>query len=88
MSKSKRFLTSPDVSSILDQADNHIQIMLFVKKDDNEGTDFYYMGNMKTIKESAEQTKMESGESVVNIQFDMVTPVSQNMYNYLEGLSA
>ncbi|MBB5219914.1 superfamily II DNA or RNA helicase [Treponema rectale] len=88
MSKSKRSLTSPDVSSILNQADNHIQIMLFVKKDDNEGTDFYYMGNMKTVKESAEQTQMESGESVVNIQFDMETPVTQNMYNYLEGLSA
>lgn len=88
MSKSKRSLTSPDVSSILNQEDNHIQIMLFVKKDDNEGTDFYYMGNMKTVKESAEQTQMESGESVVNIQFDMETPVSQSMYNYLEGLSA
>lgn len=88
MSKSKRSLTSPDVSSILNQADNHIQIMLFVKKDDNEGTDFYYMGNMSTVKESAEQTQMESGESVVNIQFDMETPLTQNMYNYLEGISA
>jgi hypothetical protein len=88
MSKSKRSLTSPDVLSIINQKDNNIQIMLFVKKDDNEGTDFYYMGNMNTVRESAEQTKMESGESVVNIQFDMEIPVSQNMYNYLEGISA
>ena len=85
MSKSKRSLTSPDVSSIINQDENHIQIMLFVKKDDNEGTDFYYMGNMNTVKDSAEQTKMESGESVVNIQFDMKTPVPQNLYNYLEA---
>ena len=28
---------------------------------------------------------MKSGESVVNIQFDIEPPVPQNLYNYLEG---
>ena len=34
---------------------------------------------------SYSDTTMKSGESVVNIQFDMETPVPQNLYNYFEG---
>lgn len=34
---------------------------------------------------SFENTTMKSGESVVNIRFDMETPVAQNLYNYLEA---
>ncbi len=41
------------------------------------------MGKMKY--NSYEDTTMSSGESVVNIQFDMENPVPQNLYNYLEG---
>ncbi len=84
MSKNKRTSSSPDVASILAQKENGIQIKLFVKKDDNEGTDFYYLGNMKT--DTFNDTTMKSdgkNVSVVNIQFDLETPVSQNLYNYL-----
>ena len=62
---------------------NHICVLLFIKKDDAEGTDFYYLGKMNY--NSFEDTKMKSGESIVNIQFDIVPPVPQNLYNYLEG---
>ncbi|MBO5137080.1 MAG: DUF3427 domain-containing protein [Spirochaetaceae bacterium] len=57
--------------------------MLFVKKDDAEGTDFYYLGKMNY--NSFEDTTMKSGESVVKIRFEMETPVPQNPFNYLEG---
>lgn len=62
---------------------NNIRVMLFIKKDDAEGTDFYYLGKMNY--NSYLDTTMKSGESVVNIQFDMETPVPQNLYNYFEG---
>lgn len=62
---------------------NHIRILLFVKKDDAEGTDFYYLGKMNY--NSFEDTTMKSGESVVKIRFEMETPVPQNPFNYLEG---
>jgi hypothetical protein len=86
MSKNKRTSTSPDVSVILDQARNKIEIPLFVKKDDNEGTDFYYLGNMK--RDTFEDTTMKSeGKSVnvVNIRFDLENAVPQELYNYLEA---
>ena len=76
MSKNKRTSTSPDVSVILDQARNKIEIPLFVKKDDNEGTDFYYLGNMKSEGKSV---------NVVNIRFDLENAVPQELYNYLEA---
>lgn len=89
MSKNKRYLNSPDVEAILNQENNNIQIELFIKKDDNEGTDFYYIGNMKTDYESKEQTQIpdEKGQMlpVVNLQFDIVPSVPQNLYNYLEA---
>ena len=62
---------------------------LFIKKDDAEGKDFYYIGKMITDFDSKEQTQIpnEKGQMlpVVNIQFDIVPPVPQNLYNYLEG---
>ncbi len=64
--------------------------MLFVKKNDDEGSDFYYLGNM--IYNSFEDTKMNSEKDgriekvpVVNIQFSMKNPVPQQLYNYLES---
>ena len=89
MSKNKRYLNSPDVEAILNQNTNNIQIELFIKKDDNEGTDFYYIGKMLTDSESKEQTQIpnEKGQMlpVVNLQFDIEPAVPQNIYNYLEA---
>ncbi|MCR4939323.1 MAG: DEAD/DEAH box helicase [Treponemataceae bacterium] len=89
MSKNKRYLNSPDVEAILNQEKNDIQIELFIKKDDNEGTDFYYIGKMLTDYDSKEQTEIpnEKGQMlpVVNLQFDIVPSVPQSLYNYLEA---
>lgn len=79
----------PDVSAILNQKSNNIQVQLFVKKNDNEGADYYYMGEMSPVECSATEIKIadenENMLPVVNIQFSMKTPVSQNIYNYLEA---
>ena len=83
MSRSRRTSKSEEVATIINQPRNNIRVMLFIKKDDAEGTDFYYLGKMNY--NSYLDTTMKSGESVVNIQFDMETPVPQNLYNYFEG---
>ncbi len=89
MSKNKRYLNSPDVEAILNQETNNIQIELFIKKDDNEGTDYYYIGNMKTDYDSKEQTQIsdEKGQllPVVNLQFDIEPSVPLSLYNYIEA---
>ena len=84
MSKNKRTSSSPDVSVIINQKTNGVKIPLFVKKDDKEGTDFYYLGNM--IEKKFEDTKMESSDgpvNVVNVVFDLETPVQEGLYKYI-----
>ena len=84
MSKNKRTSSSPDVSVIINQKTNGVKIPLFVKKDDKEGTDFYYLGNM--IEKKFEDTKMESSDgpvNVVNVVFDLETPVREGLYKYI-----
>ena len=86
MSKNKRTSSSPDVSEIINQSRNNIQIPLFVKKSDNEGSDFYYLGPMKEL--SYKDTKMKAnGElvNVVNVIFSIDNPLPHNLYNYLES---
>tara|TARA_R110002111_G_scaffold16141_6_gene41518 strand:- start:236 stop:3691 length:3456 start_codon:yes stop_codon:yes gene_type:complete len=87
MSKSNRKIESKDVQSILGN-NGVIRLPLFIKKNNDEGTDFYYMGNINPQKTNVEQTKMNSDSgkqvSVVKIRFDLENPVSDSMYKYLE----
>jgi len=87
MSKSNRKLESKDVQSILGK-NGEIRLPLFIKKNNDEGTDFYYMGNISPQKNNVEQTTMNSDSgkqvSVVKIRFDLENPVSDSMYQYLE----
>ncbi|AWG22352.1 restriction endonuclease subunit R [Flavobacterium faecale] len=87
MSKSNRKITSNDVQSILGK-NGIIRLPLFIKKNNDEGMEFYYMGEVTPELTQIEQTKMknDSGKfvSVVKIRFILSDPVSNSMYNYLE----
>lgn len=85
MSRSRRTSGSLEVANIIRQPDNKIKVMLFVKKNDDEGSSFYYLGNMKVDHYKDTTMKDSSGNdvSVVNILFDMLKPVPWNLYNYL-----
>jgi superfamily II DNA or RNA helicase/HKD family nuclease len=84
MSKSNRTLKSPDVKAIVN-TQHPLRLPLFVKKDDGEGTDFYYMGELKLIDEKYLETKMagDKNASVVKINFSISPSVEDNMYHYL-----
>lgn len=87
MSKSNRTLNSKDVKAILGQSGD-IRLSLFIKKSNDEGMDFYYMGDVKPEQDLTEQTTIpnDSGKqlSVVKMRFKLNDPVSTNIYNYLE----
>ncbi len=57
------------------------------EKNNDEGIDFYYMGDLMPIKDAYEQTTMSKGDgtsvSVVKIIFEMKNPVSSSMYDYI-----
>lgn len=87
MSKSPRTINSKDVQSILGQ-NGTIRLPLFIKKNNDEGEDFYYMGEVSPELNKVEETTMSNGKgkqiSVVKIRFNLSNPVSSSMYNYLE----
>jgi superfamily II DNA or RNA helicase len=87
MSKNKRYFRSNDVKSILSQKENDMRIPLFVKKNNSEGVEFYYLGNLKVIKESAVEISIlnDSGKSIplVEMNFILESPVEKSLYDYL-----
>jgi len=86
MSKSKRTLNSPDVLTIKNFR-NGLRLPLFIKKSNDEGTEFYYMGDVTPNENSFEQKTMtdDNGKqvSVVKIIFKMNHPVEDSIYEYL-----
>ena len=91
MSKSNRKLESNDVQSILGKK-GPIRLPLFIKKNNDEGNDFYYMGEMKPNLEYVEQTSMPNDKggkvSVVKIRFNVFPAVSESIYHYINDNSS
>ena len=60
---------------------------LFIKKSNDEGTEFYYMGDLTPIDSSFKQSLMSTDDgkkvSVVQINFTLSHPVEESIYSYL-----
>ncbi len=88
MSKSNRSLKSRDVDTILNN--QSMRIPLFIKKSNDEGIDFYYMGDIKPVPDSQEQRYLlnddKSEVPVVKILFYLGNPVEDSIYDYITEL--
>jgi len=86
MSKANRTLESPDVKSIINHK-NKLRLPLFVKKSNDEGLEFYYMGDIIPIKDSSEQTTISNDKGrnvpIVKMRFNMKYPVEEAIYYYI-----
>ena len=79
--RSRRTLASDEVKAIVE---NRLPLHVFAKKDDAEGTDFYYLG--RATSQDARQTKM-SGDSgrkldVVSMKLGLASPIESSLYEY------
>jgi len=87
MSKSNRKIDSKDVQSILGK-NGDIRRPLFIKKNNDEGMDFYYMGEVNPELNKVEQTTMTNDKGkqilVVKIRFNLENPVTAPIYTYLQ----
>ncbi len=87
MSKSNRTLSSNDVQSILG-ANGSIRLPFFIKKNNDEGLEYYYVGEVFPEPNGVEQTTIsnDSGNqlSIVKIRFKMADPVVPHLYKYLQ----
>jgi len=90
MSKSKRSLSSPDVKAIQNSNETKMRLPLFIKKNNDEGLSFYYMGDLKAIEKSFVEDKIpsKSGDvNVVRVSFNIDSPVEENIYKYITNNS-
>lgn len=85
--KAPRSLNSPEVKKLMHPEDWKVRV--FAKKSDNEGTEFYYLGEVKPIKETIielEKPTQDGGKKkVVEMLLKFSEPIDLNLYRYLEA---
>ncbi len=85
--RNQRTLESNEVKEVLyaDKYDNTIHV--FVKKDDDEGTDFYYLGQANPKKETAEETVIRDNHNkerpIVRMNLILEKEIELPIYEYL-----
>jgi phage repressor protein C with HTH and peptisase S24 domain len=84
--KPQRRLSNSTIAAIKNHK-NQLRLPLFMKKHNGEGTDFYFMGDVKPIDESFEETTIKNDQNkdvpVVKVILELETPVESTVYNYL-----
>lgn len=82
-SRSRLNLHSKEVQEILNSHETNTVNYLFIKKDNGEGSDFYFLGELTVIENSAQNSQMPDGKSVVTMNFMLEQPVQHDIYHYL-----
>ncbi len=87
MTRNRVTLEHKEVEAIREYKRSGLRMLLFVKKSDGEGTDFYYMGDMEPVEYVQKTITNDKGKElpVVNIIFNMKDEVEESIYNYFEG---
>ncbi|MDC0275790.1 DUF3427 domain-containing protein [Verrucomicrobiales bacterium] len=89
--KSRRTLKSPDVT-FFQNATSEQRFPLFVKKNDDEGLSFYFIGDVRPDPDSFEEQKMPDGNDgqvpVVKLTLNLDKPVNDSLYRYLVSLDS
>lgn len=84
--KSRRNLESPDVCFFKNHKPGQ-RILLFVQKSNDEGLDFYYLGDVTPDKATFSQEFMQETDSkqvsVVTMALNLEKAVDHSLYNYL-----
>ncbi|WP_416825200.1 DUF3427 domain-containing protein [Ectobacillus polymachus] len=87
--RSNRSLQSREVQTIIESKENNIDIHIFVKKDNDEGSDFYYLGKATPDKESVQQAEMKDKDGkdipVVRMNMIMEHAIDNKLYDYIRN---
>lgn len=77
---------SKDITEIKNYK-NGLRMPLFIKKSNGEGTDFYFMGDVKPIENTFKETTIKNDKGkdipVVKVILSMSIPVEDSIFNYL-----
>ncbi|MFZ3580177.1 DUF3427 domain-containing protein [Virgibacillus sp. DJP39] len=85
--RSNRTLHSNEVQKIIKAKENGFGVHIFMKKDDDEGIGFYYLGQANADKNSVQQDTMEdkNGKEIPVVQMNMVMEqsIDNKLYKYI-----
>lgn len=83
--KSPRTIQSPEVQILKNPLDWNIYV--FAQKSNDEGTDFYYLGEVRPVQETIKQvekpTKEGKKQSVVQMDLAFNEPIDSKLFHYL-----
>src|SRR5699024_3545584 len=85
--RNNRTLKSKEVKEIIEAKENGINIHLFVKKDDDEGNEFYYICEALLEERRIDQKVIESkGKELPVVRMNMIldNPVEPTLYKYIK----
>ena len=87
MTRSRLRLDSPEVVKIIQAQKTGLDVRLFIKKSNNEGGDFYYLGPVRpTNPTQVFQRDNEGGRlDIVNFKLELEYPVRDDIYEYFTG---
>ena len=84
MTRSKVKLESTEAQAIINHEKTNLSIHLFIKKSDDEGKDFYYMGPVIPIGYEQTTIKNDKGDllPIVNFKYKLKCEVTDELYSY------
>lgn len=87
MTRSKVSLHSAEVRMLTNAQNNGLLVLLFVKRSDGEGSDFYYLGPVQPCNPCQTTIRNDQGQElpIVNFRLLLETPVREDIYDYLIG---
>ena len=89
-SKPNRKLSNSTLQEI--KNNDEIRLPFFMKKHNGEGSDFYFMGDVKPLKNSFEETTIKNDQNVdvpvVKVILELLTPVEISIFNYLTNINS
>ena len=90
MTRSRVSLEKPEIQKIIHSQENGEHIFLFVKKSDDEGSDFYYMGEVTPGEYRQTTIRDDHGVDlpIMNFQLKLTHPVREDIYEYFVGEEA
>ena len=84
MTRSRVKLESREPQAIINYRKTDLGIHLFIKKSDDEGKDFYYMGPVRPVDQLETTIKDNKGNDlpIVNFKLELINPVKEELYSY------
>ena len=85
MTRSNLKIQSSEVQRIINYRENGNKLYLFIKKSDDEGREFYYMGKVEPIeyKQTTILNDKNQEKPIVNIRYKLEKRVQRGMYEYI-----